>query len=118
MSATGTSFPVTWHVLLPKWNSVRSVMRGASRQPESVTTFRASSGAPHRAQVVLDGSFCARHQLQTTRSTDPPHWLRLPGRRQPTGIDLGGPGAREAFDVAATAALDDGGRPTVRRGAG
>jgi len=34
---------------------------GASRQPESLTTLRASRGAPQVAQLVVPGWFCAWH---------------------------------------------------------
>ena len=52
ISATGTSSPSTWQVLLENLNSVMSRSRGASFQPESLTRLRASSGAPHVPHVA------------------------------------------------------------------
>ena len=51
ISATGTSSPSTWQDEDPKWNSVMSRSRGASRHPESDTRLRTSRGAPHVAQL-------------------------------------------------------------------
>ena len=55
ISATGTISPSTWQVLELKWISVMSRMRGASRQPDSLTKLRTSSGAPHVIHVVVPG---------------------------------------------------------------
>ncbi len=46
--------------------------RGASRQPESLTLSRTSSGAPHVIQLVVPGWFCARHH---------PHWIASTARK-------------------------------------
>src|SRR5690348_10582286 len=51
ISATGTISPSTWQVLLPKCISVMSRRRGASRQPDSLTRFLMSSGAPQAQQL-------------------------------------------------------------------
>ena len=67
ISATGTISPSTWQVLVPKWISVMSRMRGASRQPESLTRFRMSSGAPQARQVSACGGFWVWHHSQTMR---------------------------------------------------
>ena len=55
ISATGTSSPSTWQVLLENLNSVMSRSRGASFQPESLTRLRASRGAPQVAHVACPG---------------------------------------------------------------
>ena len=68
ISATGTSSPSTWQVLLENLNSVMSRSRGASFHPESLTRLRASSGAPQVAQVVWPASFCALHHWHSIRS--------------------------------------------------
>ena len=61
ISATGTSSPSTWQVLLEKRNSVMSRRRGASRQPESETLLRSSCGAPQVRQLTVPGGFCDLH---------------------------------------------------------
>ena len=68
ISATGTSSPSTWQVLLENLNSVMSLSRGASFQPESLTRLRASSGAPQVPQVVCPLSFWALHHWHSIRS--------------------------------------------------
>jgi len=69
ISATGTSSPSTCTVELANRNSVMSRSRGASRQPESLTMFRTSSGAPQVKQDVAPGAFCSRHHWHSMRST-------------------------------------------------
>ena len=58
---TGTSSPSTWATELANRNSVMSRNRGASRQPESLTRFLPSSGAPQLTQDAVPGAFCTRH---------------------------------------------------------
>ncbi len=70
ISATGTISPSTWQVLELKWISVISRMRGASRQPDSLTRLRISSGAPHARQAVAVFSFMLWHHW---------HWMRSSG---------------------------------------
>ncbi len=43
--------------------------RGASRQPESLTLFRSSSGAPQVWQLVVPGWFWAWHHWHWIIST-------------------------------------------------
>ena len=47
-----------------------SLMRGASRQPDSLTRLRMSSGAPQEWQVSADFSFMLWHHW---------HWMRSMG---------------------------------------
>src|SRR5262249_18789380 len=68
ISATGTSSPSTWQLLLENLNSVMSRSRGASFQPESLTRLRASSGAPQVPHVVCPESFWALHHWHSIRS--------------------------------------------------
>src|SRR5581483_9324023 len=68
ISATGTISPSTWQVLLLKWNSVMSFMRGASRQPDSLTRLRISSGAPQERHVSAALSFMLWHHWHCMRS--------------------------------------------------
>jgi len=44
-----------------------SFNRGADRQPESLTRFFTSNGAPQAVQVVEFGGLCALHQEQAIR---------------------------------------------------
>src|SRR5207253_6798880 len=67
ISATGTISPSTWQLLCPKWNSVMSRRRGASRHPESLTRFLTSSGAPHVSQVLAVGRFWLLHHWHSIR---------------------------------------------------
>src|SRR5215467_12689998 len=83
ISATGTISPSTWQVLRPKWISVMSRRRGASRQPESLTRFLMSSGAPHVKQLRASGAFWLLHHWHSTRVpvSNPislPDWLLVP----------------------------------------
>ena len=61
ISATGTISPSIWQTELENRNSVMSRSRGASRQPESLTLFFWSRGAPQVWQLVVPGWFCAWH---------------------------------------------------------
>ena len=70
ISAAGTISPSTWQVLELKWISVISRMRGASRQPDSLTRLRISSGAPQARQAVAVFSFMLWHHW---------HWMRSSG---------------------------------------
>jgi hypothetical protein len=70
-SATGTSSPSTWQAEFENRNSVMSRSRGASRQPESLTTSRTSSGAPQAMHDLAPGSFWTLHHWHSTRSTRP-----------------------------------------------
>jgi hypothetical protein len=54
-------------VLLPKRSSVMSRKRGAARQPESLTRFLTSSGAPQAMQVVAPVGLCDPHQEHAIR---------------------------------------------------
>src|SRR5258708_4259895 len=46
-----------------------SLMRGASRQPDSLTRLRISSGAPQAQHASADFSFCAWHHSQVMRAS-------------------------------------------------
>src|SRR5262249_34203383 len=67
ISATGTTSPSTWQVDLPNWISVMSLIRGASRHPESLTRSLMSRGAPQERQERAVGSFWVWPHWQTRR---------------------------------------------------
>ena len=50
-----------------KRSEVMSLIRGASRHPDSLTRFLMSSGAPHDRQATAVGSFWVWHHWQTMR---------------------------------------------------
>src|SRR5437879_5697151 len=59
----GTISPSSSQLEFEKPNVVVSRIRGAERQPDSVTTSLTSSGAPHVSQLVAPTGFCELHQL-------------------------------------------------------